>query len=208
MDKVNFTIARGAYSIPAWNGMVTTFRNIPVIQGLRDIGRHDLAAELCWNTLREFDQNYAEFLDPNDGSAQGVKRYTFTAAQWIQCLIEQLFGVTYDAGRKTLTCFPHVPVGLHGQTLSLENLVLPGTNGAMVGIEISTSSDGLTTEVIVNNKRGFLPKGTSIEISHAGSANLVTENGKSLKGRSGADGSVTWILPFTKTLKVKMIAGQ
>lgn len=208
-DKDNFIVRRGTYSgLTSYQGMVWTFRNIPIIQGLRDIGRHDLAAELCWNTLRAFDQNYAEFLDPNDGSAQGVKRYTFTAAQWIQCLIEQLFGVTYDAGRKTLTCFPHVPVELYGQTLSLQNLVLPGTNGAMVGIEISTSSDGLTTEVIVNNKRGLLPEGTSIEISNAGPANLVTENGKSLKGRSVADGSVAWNLPFSKTLKVRMNAGQ
>jgi len=207
-DKVNFTVIRGDYYGPQWNGMVWTFRNIPVIQGLRDIGRHDLAAELCWSTLQEFDQKYAEYLDPNDGSAQGVKRYTWSAAQWIQCLIEQMFGVTYDAGRKTLECFPHVPAGLYGQKLSLQNLVLPGTNGVTVGIEISTSSDGLTTEVVVSTERGLSPKGSSAEISHAGSANLVTDNGKSLKGRSGTDGSITWTLPLTKTLKVKMIAGR
>lgn len=36
----------------AWFGMVWTMRNLPIVDGLVDIGRYDLAAELAWKTIQ------------------------------------------------------------------------------------------------------------------------------------------------------------
>ena len=37
-------------------GNVFTFRNLPIIAGLEDCGRHDLASELAWMTIKAFNQ--------------------------------------------------------------------------------------------------------------------------------------------------------
>jgi alpha/beta superfamily hydrolase len=56
----------------AWLGDIWTMRNLPIIAGLCDIGRHDLAAELNWSTLRSFNTNYTEYVTPSTGSGEGL----------------------------------------------------------------------------------------------------------------------------------------
>ncbi len=109
MTDESFVEAKGAHDGWAWLGDVWTMRNVPIIAGLCDIGRHDLVAELNWFTIRTFNDNYAEYVVPSTGSGEGVARYGWSASQYIQCIIEYLFGVNYDRLQNRLRIFPHVP---------------------------------------------------------------------------------------------------
>jgi len=137
-------VARGHYDGKAWDGGVWTMRNLPVIAGLRDCGRCDLAAELAWQTIRLFAGNYAEWLEQEGGTGQGVKRYSWTAGQWLQTIIEHLFGVTYNARTKTLQIRPNVPTVLRGQTLTLSNLRLP--SALEYPIEVRVGNDNIEVD--------------------------------------------------------------
>ena len=72
-----------------------------------------------------FDNNYAEFLNPPDGSGQGVLRYSWTASDYIQIIIEHIFGINYDEFTDTLTIRPVLDSSLKGRTISIKNLLLP-----------------------------------------------------------------------------------
>ena len=48
--------ATGGYDGRAWYGDVWTMRNLPIISGLEDSGRHDLAGELTWRTFKAFNR--------------------------------------------------------------------------------------------------------------------------------------------------------
>ena len=98
--------AIGEYDGTAWNGDIWTLRNQAVIEGLRCIGKHDLAGELAYKTVTMFAGNYSEYLKPSDVSGHGVKRYAWTAAQCIKILIEDIFGIRYDNTRKTISIMP------------------------------------------------------------------------------------------------------
>lgn len=113
---------------PAWSGDIWTLRNEAVVDGLEAIGRYDLAAYLSLKTVNLFNNNYTEFLKPSDGSGHGVKRYGWSAAQYIQILIENIFGVDYDGFTKTITIRPNLDKALEGKTISLEQLLLPDGN--------------------------------------------------------------------------------
>lgn len=151
--------ATGPYDGRAWFGDVWTMRNMPVVAGLERIGRHDLAAELAWRTVREFNRNWTEYLKTSDGSGQGVARYGWSASQYIQAIIEHLFGVDYDRMQSRLRVFPHVPKGLAAKPIKLDGLRLPTDGGARLNLAITPNADGGQRISIVLD--GPIAKGTT-----------------------------------------------
>ncbi len=140
--------ATGAYDGRAWYGDVWTMRNLPIIFGLEDSGRHDLAGELNWQTIKAFNRKYAEFIKPSDGSGHGVQRYGWSASQYVQAIVEHLFGVDYDRLHDRLRIAPHVPADLAGQTLALEGLILPTRGNTRLNLTITPAGpDACTIEV-------------------------------------------------------------
>ncbi|MBE7066338.1 MAG: hypothetical protein E7385_02180 [Ruminococcaceae bacterium] len=115
----------GSYAAIQWYGSIWSLRNYSIIEGLEDIGRYDLAAYLALRTVEMFDNNYAEFLNPPDGSGHGVLRYSWTASDYIQIIIEHIFGINYDEFTDTLTIRPMLDSSLKGRTISIKNLLLP-----------------------------------------------------------------------------------
>lgn len=139
---------------PAWSGDIWTLRNEAVIDGLEAAGRYDLAAYLSLKTVKLFTNNYTEFLKPSDGSGHGVKRYAWSASQYIQILIENIFGVDYNGFTKTITLRPNLDKTLDGKTISLKQLLLP--DGSRLNLSITTQAG--TTQIdyaITGEKNGM-----------------------------------------------------
>ena len=130
----------GDYAACQWEGSIWSMRNYTVIEGLDDIGRFDLSAYLSWKTVTLFSGNYAEFLNPPDGSGHGVKRYVWTASQYVQILIERIFGIRYSNYLGSISIMPNIPASCYGKELSLCDLPLPG--GARIDVHITSASDG------------------------------------------------------------------
>ncbi len=140
IDK-QYNETKGAYAACQWYGSIWSLRNYSVVEGLEDIGRYDLAGYLALRTVELFDGNYAEFLDPPDGSGQGVLRYSWSASDYIQLIIEHIFGINYDNFTKTLTIAPVLDESLKGQTISLKNVLLP--DGGRLSVTIRYESDAV-----------------------------------------------------------------
>jgi len=136
--------AKGPYDGSAWYGDIWTMRNLPVIAGLRDIGRHDLAAELAWSTIKSFDGKFTEYITPSDGSGEGVKRYGWSASQYIEAIIEYLFGVDADCMENRLRILPHIPRELRGQELRLDGLILPFEEEQRLYLSVKADEGGAT----------------------------------------------------------------
>ena len=118
-----FTTTEGKYKGNAsWSGNVWSLINETVIRGLFDCGERELASELALKTVRAFKQNCAEFLNPFDGIGHGVKQYAWTASQYLELMIERVFGVDYDAERSVITVAPCVPRKLSEESLELKGL--------------------------------------------------------------------------------------
>ena len=133
----------GVYNgAPAWSGDIWTLRNEAAIQGLEDIGRYDLASYLSLKTVNLFNANYSEFIKPSDGSGNGEKRYAWSASQYIQILIENIFGIDYDGFSKNITIRPNLNEALTGKDISLERLLLP--DGNRLNLYISNRSDSIS----------------------------------------------------------------
>jgi len=130
-------------------------RNMPIIAGLEDAGRHDLAAELNWSTIKTFNSNFCEYVVPSTGSGEGVQRYGWTASQYIQAVIEHLFGVGYDRFQKRLRIIPHIPNELKNQKISISNLIIPDEKDITLNLKIDqTSIDQVNIDI---NISGQLP---------------------------------------------------
>ncbi len=157
MTDPDYVEARGAYDGRAWLGDIWTMRNLPIIAGLGDLGRHDLAAELNWSTIRTFNTNYTEYVVPSTGSGEGVVRYGWSASQYIQCIIEYLFGVDYDHLGSRLRVFPRVPPALFGQRLVLDRLILPTGADTRLRVQVDQSEPGRAE--IRMEFEGHLPAG-------------------------------------------------
>jgi Trehalase len=149
--------AKGNYTLSAWNGDVWTYRNMEVINGLEESGRPDLAAELNWATIKEFHNNYHEFLLPSTGAGAGTDRYTWSASQYIGAIIEHLFGVDFDALNHQVRVAPHLPKALYGQDVALDNLILPTGPDTRLSVHVNQSSQTAATVHI--NVSGMLPEG-------------------------------------------------
>ena len=140
----DFVEMTGTYQTSAWFGNVWTMRNYSVVMALEHAGRHDLAAELAWTTIKAFNANWAESLVPSTGAGMGVARYGFSASQYIQLIIEHLFGIDYDRMRNRLRIFPHLPPELKDRELSISGLILPTGQDTRLNMRLRQSSDGQT----------------------------------------------------------------
>jgi hypothetical protein len=137
--------ATGGYDGRAWYGDIWTMRNLPIIIGLEDSGRHDLAGELTWQTIKAFNHKYAEFIKPSDGSGHGVQRYGWSASQYVQAIVEHLFGVDYDRLHDRLRVAPRVPADLAGATMALDGLILPTRGDTRLSLAITPAGPGART---------------------------------------------------------------
>ena len=155
--------AKGTYDGRAWYGDVWTLRNMSVISGLHDIGRYGLAAELNWKTIQIFNAKYCEFLEPTKGEGHGVQRYVWSASQYIQGIIECLFGIDYDRIAGRLRIMPHIPETLRGKSISIKNLILPTGSNSRLDMRIYYERDKLTINISLF---GSLSDET-VEIIHA-----------------------------------------
>lgn len=137
--------AAGVYDGRAWFGDVWTLRNLPVINGLEDAGKHDLAAELTWSTIKTFNANYCEFIVPSTGAGEGVQRYGWSASQYIQAIIENLFGIDYDFQEGRLRIVPHIPKELMKQEIEIRNLLIPSKSELRLDLKIKQTKKGKAT---------------------------------------------------------------
>ena len=121
-DRI-FTTTKGDYiGNKSWSGNVWTLINEMVVRGLTDCGENKTAAELAWKTVKAFNHNCAEFLDPFDGSGNGVIKYAWTASQYIELIIEVIFGISYDASKAEVTIAPKLPEELKKSHINLKNI--------------------------------------------------------------------------------------
>ena len=134
--------ATGPYDGRAWFGDIWTLRNLAVIKGLEDAGKHELAAELAWSTIKTFHAKYCEYITPTNGSGEGVQRYGWTASQYIQTIIEHLFGIDYDIFEKRLRIIPHIPNELMNQEIEIKNLIIPSENSLRLDLKIRQTKEG------------------------------------------------------------------
>ena len=168
MTEPEYVEAEGQYDGRGWLGDLWTMRNIPIINGLKDAGQHELCAELNWSTINTFHSNYCEFVVPSTGSGEGVQRYGWSASQYIQAVIEYLFGIDYDNINNRIRIFPHLPKALTGKAISIRNLVLPNGKNSRMDLYIKSFRNGKTTFDIKIS--GELPE-SYLEIYMPGSEN-------------------------------------
>lgn len=143
-DKT-YVEAVGPYDGRAWNGDIWTLRNVAVIKGLEDIGRYDLASELAWRTIKIFNANYAEFLKPSNGEGHGVSRYAWTASQYIETVIEHIFGIDYDGQKRLIRITSNIPKELFGKNIALNNVILPINGGIRLNLAITETNGDFTS---------------------------------------------------------------
>jgi hypothetical protein len=162
-----FVEATGTYDGRAWFGDIWTLRNLPVIHGLENVGKHDLAAELAWTTIKTFNAKYCEFIVPTTGSGEGVQRYGWSASQYIQAVIEDLFGIDCDCLSKRLRIIPHIPSELLNQEITINNVRVPSLDDVRLNLKIIQQGEGKATITVILN--GELPR-EMIEIGLPGFA--------------------------------------
>jgi len=153
----DYVEAAGVYDGTAWFGDIWTMRNMPIIQGLKEIGRYDLASKLTWDTIKCFNANYCEYVVPATGSGEGVQRYNWSASQYVQSVVEYLFGVDYDNIKNRLRILPLVPEELWGKEIAIEGLILPTGGDTRLSLKIMQSAVGKAT--ITVEITGELPEG-------------------------------------------------
>lgn len=130
-----FTVVEGTYiGNPCWSGSVWTLTNKAVIQALDSCGQRELAARLACQTIQEFRGDFTEFHHPVTGEGHGVLDYGWTAAQWIQILVEDIFGIDYDAIEGKVTIRPNIPEQYAREYFALENLILP--DGGRISVSV------------------------------------------------------------------------
>ena len=148
--------AAGVYNGKQWMGNIWSMKNVAIIQGLEDIGRYDLSAHLSYKTAMLFNNNCSEFIIPSSGLGQGQLDYASSASQYIQIIIEKIFGVDYNESDKTITIMPRLAKALWGHDLSLDSLPLP--DGNRLNLHISSSNSGeisIGYEVLESSKNSM-----------------------------------------------------
>ena len=135
MNDSSFTTTVGGYQGNAsWSGNVWSLINEMVVRGLSDCGENELAATLALKTICIFNHNCAEFVNPFDGKGHGVIRYAWTASQYLELIIETVFGVSYCFENNTVTISPRLPLELKNERLSITGLNI--TNDLSIDIVI------------------------------------------------------------------------
>ena len=137
MKDSAFVTTKGAYQGNAsWSGNVWTLINEMVVRGLCDCGEKEAAAELALKTIRAFSHNCTEFINPFDGSGHGVLQYAWTASQYLELIIETIFGIRYRSNEKVITVAPNITKDLMREQMALRNIVI---------------SDGVYLDIIVDH---------------------------------------------------------
>lgn len=153
-DKM-FTTTEGDYiGNASWSGNCWTLINEAVVRGLIDSGEEELAADLALKTVRAFNRNLSEFINPFDGKGHGVIKYAWTASQYLELLIEVVFGISYDAENKEIIITPKLTEELKGEKLALENLDVTKNISLSLYIEgkkadYKVSGDSVNVKVIL-----------------------------------------------------------
>jgi|GEM_PF-772182 len=180
MTEKDFMEATGTYDGQQWFGDVWAMRNIPIIAGLEDIGKHQLAAELAWATIKAFNGRYTEYLVPSTGAGGGVTRYAWSASLYISAIVEHLFGVDFDRMEGYLRVIPRIPTGLFNKELCLRQLIIPTSGDTRLNLRVKQSAPG---EAQVNIKiDGTLPNGCmEILLPNGGAKPKVVTDGNDRK---------------------------
>ncbi len=121
-DELFQTVTGDYIGNPSWSGSVWTLTNYAVIKALLETGKKDVAMELVFKTIECFKDNYAEFVNPFTRSGEGVQLYGWTASQFVQIIIEIVFGISYDK-ENGISVKPQYLK--KGNSMSIENLCLP-----------------------------------------------------------------------------------
>ena len=104
-------------------------------------------------------------------------------------MVENLFGIDYDATEKRLRIIPHVPKELFGKEIEISNLKIPSQNDLHLDMKILQKKEGKAT--ILVKLIGNLPDGM-LEIYlpiHDGKKILIKDNdGKILPSLKLTDG--------------------
>jgi glycogen debranching enzyme len=150
-DSPEFCETTGDYKgWTSWSGNIWTLRNEIIAKGLHESGLRREAAHIAYQTVMTFNGNYAEFVNPSDGSGQGVRRYGWTASEYIELIIEEIFGINYDAWTDTLTVTPNIPEELYGHTISIRNVSLG--DGRTLDVTVDCAEEP-RVEYIVRGKK-------------------------------------------------------
>jgi glycogen debranching enzyme len=110
----------------SWSGNVWTLINEMVIRGLLDSGEKALAAELALKTVYAFNNNCTEFINPFDGSGHGVLKYAWTASQYLELIIEVIFGISSNITKKEVRISPNLCDELKAETISIKDVMVFG----------------------------------------------------------------------------------
>lgn len=120
-----FQTTTGEYQGNAsWSGNVWTPINEMVVRGLLDCGENELAADLALKTITAFNNNFSEFLNPFDGSGHGVKKYAWSASQYIELLIDVILGIHTDADKKEVSVAPNLTEALKHEKISITGIMV------------------------------------------------------------------------------------
>ena len=120
-----FQVTDGDYiGNASWSGNVWTLINEMVVRGLLDCGQRQLAAELALKTIYAFNNNYTEFINPFDGTGHGVKIYSWSASQYLELIIDVIFGIRVNAVEKEIDIAPNLTENLKHQKLSITGIMV------------------------------------------------------------------------------------
>lgn len=108
----------------SWSGNVWTLINEMVVRGLMDSDEKALAAGLALKTVYAFNNNYTEFINPFDGSGHGVLKYAWTASQYLELIIEIIFGISSNITKKEVCISPNLTDELKKQRLSIKGVMV------------------------------------------------------------------------------------
>lgn len=152
-----FVTTKGAYQGNAsWSGNVWTLINEMVVRGLCDCGEKEIAAELALKTIRVFNHNCTEFVNPFDGSGHGVLQYAWTASQYLELVIETIFGISYRADEKVVTISPKITENLKNCCLELRHICLSKGVFLDVSIDYGIVSYRVSSDYIKVNVAEFV----------------------------------------------------
>lgn len=121
----SFQVTVGLYQGNAsWSGNVWTLINEMVVRGLIDSGEHELAAELALKTIYAFNNKCTEFINPFDGSGHGVLKYAWSASQYLELLIEVIFGICSSSDKREVCISPNLCQNLKNSRISITDIMV------------------------------------------------------------------------------------
>ena len=151
-DSPEFCETTGLYKgWTSWSGNIWTLRNEIIAKGLLESGLREEAAHVAHQTVMTFNGNYAEFVNPSTGEGHGVKRYGWSASEYVELLVEVIFGIDYCAWNDTLTVSPNIPKALYGETISIANVSLG--NGKYVHVTVECAECPRVTYEVTDIER-------------------------------------------------------